>query len=181
MERPEVNDDLAKTAGWDTLDEMKTQLREQIRHRKEHESENQKRKQIGDELVARHDFEVPAIMVEEELNKALQDYARYLQSQGVNLEYAEIDWLKVRDEFSAEAENRVRRMLILNAVADAESIEVSDEEVDEEVRSSVRDNEFAGVRSGLRRDGTYEAIRRSLRRDKALKVVMEAAKILKEG
>lgn len=181
LERPEVDDDLAKTGGWDTLEEMRARLREQLLHQKEHEAENQKRKQLGDQLVERHDFEVPSIMVEEELNKALQDYARYLQSQGVNLEYAEIDWMKVRDEFRTEAEARVRRMMILNAIADAESLTVSDEEVDDEIRPNVREQEFAGVRSGLRRDGTYEAIRRSLRRDKALKLVMDAAKIKKEG
>ncbi len=181
LERPAVDDDLAKTAGWDTLEEMKTQLREQIGHQKEHEAENEKRKQIGEQLVERHDFEVPSVMVEEELNKAIQDYARYLQSQGVNIEYAEIDWVKVRDEFRTEAENRVRRMMILNAVADAESIEVSDEEVDDEIRSSVRENEYAGVRSKLRRDGTFETIRRSLRRDKALKAVIDAANVTKKG
>ena len=181
LDRPEVDDDLAKTGGWETLEEMKTQIREQLRHQKEHEAENQKRRQIGDQLVERHEFEVPSIMVEEELGKALQDYARYLQSQGVDLDYAEIDWMKIRDEFQGEAEKRVRRMLILNAIADAESVAVSDQEVDEEIHSNVRENEFAGVKAGLRRDGTYEAIRRSLRRDKALKLVIDAAKVSSAG
>lgn len=178
LNRPEVDDDLAKTAGFDSLAEMREKITEQIRHRKEHEAQAEQRKQIGDQLLDRHTFEVPSVMVEEELNKSLQDYARYLQSQGVNLEYAEIDWMKVRDEFQVEAEKRVRRMLILGAIADAESIEATDDEVDEEIRSNVKDNEFAAVRKGLRRDGTYEAIRRSLRRDKALERVMAEAKVV---
>lgn len=176
LEMPDVDDDLARTAGWESLEEMKTKAREQILLQKEHEAENQKRRQAGERLVELHDFEVPSVMVEEELNKALQDYARYLQSQGVNLEYAEVDWERIRDDFRKEAEGRVRRMLILNAIADAEEISISDEEVDDEIRPNVPDSDIAHVRAGLRRNGTYEAIRRSLRRDKALKMVLEAAK-----
>lgn len=181
LERPEIDDELAKTAGWDTLEEMKNGIRERLEHQKSHEADAEKRKSASDRLLERHEFEVPSIMVEEELNKALHDYARYLQSQGVDLEYAGIDWANLREEFRSDAESRVRRMLILGAIADSEEIVVSDDDVDGEIRSSVRDEEFSNVRAGLRRDGTYEALRRSLRRDKALAAVIDAAKVTKEG
>jgi trigger factor len=177
LDRPEVDDDLAKTAGWDTLDQMRDAVEQQIRHHKDHEALNARRKQIGDQLVELHAFDVPEVMVEEELSKALREYARYLASQGVNLEYAEIDWVRIRDEFRAEAEKRVRRMLILEAIADAEEISSSDEDVDQEIRSNVEETEFVAVRKGLRQDGTYESIRRSLRRDKALQRVLDAASV----
>jgi trigger factor len=177
LNRPEVDDDLAKTAGWSTVEEMRGAVEDQIRHHKEHEVRNALRKQIGDQLVELHPLDVPQVMVEEELSKALQEYARYLAGQGVNLEYAEIDWMKIKEEFRGEAEKRVRRMLILEAIADAEDIAVSDEEVDEEIRENVEETEFTAVRKALRQDGTYEPIRRSLRRDRALQLVMDAASV----
>ena len=117
---------------------------------------------------------MPETLVEDELGKSLNNYARYLASQGVDLEKAEIDWRKIGEEFRPEAVKRVKRSLILEAIAKKEDIEVSDVEVDAEIRRAAReqDREFADVKHHLKHEGGYEALRASMAQDKALELVL---------
>ena len=89
---------------------MREAIAADIRKHREAEALRFKRNQIGDQLLAAHEFEVPETLVEEELGKSLNNYARYLASQGVNLEKAEIDWRKMGEEFRPEAVKRVKRV-----------------------------------------------------------------------
>ncbi|MGZ7039372.1 MAG: hypothetical protein ACXVJO_14450, partial [Thermoanaerobaculia bacterium] len=134
--------------------------------------------QIGDALLARHEFEVPETLVDEELGKSLQNYARFLSSQGVDLDKAELDWKKLGDDFRPEAVKRVKRSLILEAIARKEGVVVSDVEVDAEIRRAAREQErdFADVKHRLKHDGGYESLRASLAQEKALELVLAASK-----
>ncbi|MGZ5433778.1 MAG: trigger factor, partial [Thermoanaerobaculia bacterium] len=142
QEKPEVNDELAKSVGgWDTVAQMRETIEADIRKHREVEAGRFKRNQIGEKLLALHHFDVPETLVEDELGKSLNNYARYLASQGVNLEQAEIDWRKIGEEFRPEAIKRVKRSLILEAIAKKEAIEVTDVEVDAEIRRAAREQE----------------------------------------
>jgi trigger factor len=179
-EKPDVTDELAKSVGgWETVDEMREAISADIRKHREVEAVRFKRTQVGEKLLATHHFDVPEALVEEELGKSLNNYARYLASQGVNLETAEIDWRKMGEEFRPEAVKRVQRGLILEAIAKQEQIEVSDVEVDAEIRRAAReqDREFADVKHHLKHDGGYEALRASMAQDRALELVLNAATV----
>ncbi|MGH9424123.1 MAG: trigger factor, partial [Thermoanaerobaculia bacterium] len=90
QEKPEVTDELARsTGGWETIDEMREAIAADIRKHRELEAKRLKQGQIGELLLAAHEMEVPETLVEEELGKSLQNYARFLASQGVNLDEAE--------------------------------------------------------------------------------------------
>lgn len=175
QEKPEVNDDFAKSVGgWDTVEQMRETISADIRKHREAEAARYKRNQIGEKLLAAHQFEVPETLVDEELGKSLNNYARYLASQGVNLEQAELDWRKIGEEFRPEAIKRVKRSLILEAIARKENLEVSDVEVDAEIRRASREQEreFADVKHHLKHEGGYESLRESLAQDKALDLVL---------
>jgi len=179
QEKPEINDEFAKSVGgWDSVQQMRETIGADIRKHKEHEALRVKQNQIGEHLLAIHDFEVPDALVEEELGKSLQNYARFLASQGVDVEKAELDWNKISTEFRPEAVKRVKRGLILEAIAKKEAIEVSDVEVDAEIRRAANENgrDFAEVKHRLRHDGGYEALRASLAQEKALAFVLREAK-----
>src|SRR5512142_1676144 len=109
---------------------MREAIAVDIRRHREIEALRTKRNQLGEKLVADHHFEVPDSLVEEELGKSLNNYARFLASQGINLETANLDWRKVSEEFRPEAAKRVKRSLILEAIAKKEGVTVSDVEVD---------------------------------------------------
>lgn len=180
--KPEINDDFAKSTGIaESLDALKASIREDMRRHKEHEAVQAKRKQIGEKLVDMHELEAPSVMVEEELGNSLRNYARFLASQGVDLQYANVDWEKVREEFRPEAEKRVKRGLILEAIAKKEELSVSDVEVDAEIRkaASGANREFAEVKHRLKHDGGYEGLRGSLLQEKALDLLVNEARVVR--
>jgi len=179
QEKPEVNDEFAKaTGGWDSVDAMREHITADIRRHREHEVMRLKKNQIGDRLLALHHFDVPDALVEEELGKSLQNYARFLASQGVDLEKAELDWDKMRADFRPEAEKRAKRGLILEQIAAKESLVASDVEVDREIRRAATENnrDFAEVKHRLKHDGGYEELRLSLSQEKALDLVLRESK-----
>ena len=180
QEKPEVNDEFAQsTGGWETVEQLREAIAADIRKHREHEALRLKRQQIGDRLLSLHRFDVPETLIEEELGKSLQNYARFLASQGVDLEKAEIDWSKMRDEFRPEGEKRARRGLILESIARKENLIAADAEVDREIRRAAQENgrEFADVKHRLKHDGGYEALRQSLSQEKALDFVLNEARV----
>ena len=180
QEKPEVDDEFAKAVGeWESVAQMREAIAADIRKHRDHEARRKKQSEIGEQLLARHEFDVPETLVDEELGKSMQNYARFLASQGVDVEKAEIDWQKVRDDFLPEAVKRVKRGLILEAIAKAENLQVSDVEVDAEIRRAANEAErdFAEVKHRLRHDGGYEQLRGSLAQEKALELVLSAASL----
>jgi trigger factor len=178
QEKPEITDEFAQsTGGWDSVAQMREAITADIQKHREQEVRRMKQGQIGERLLATHEFEVPETLVEEEVGKSLQNYARFLASQGVDIEKAEIDWRKMRDEFLPEAAKRVRRSLILEQIAKKENLIVSDVEVDAEIRRAAKDadRDFAEVKHRLRHDGGYEQLRMSLSQEKALDFVVREA------
>jgi len=174
-DKPDVNDEFAKSVGgWETVEEMREKITADIRGHRDMEALRFLRNQAGERLLALHELEVPEALVEDELGKSLNNYARYLVSQGVNLEQANLDWRKLGEDFRPEAVKRVKRGLILEAIAKKENLTVSDVEVDAEIRRAAReqDRDFADVKHHLKHDGGYEALRASMAQDRALELVL---------
>ncbi|HEX9163423.1 MAG TPA: trigger factor [Thermoanaerobaculia bacterium] len=179
QEKPEINDEFAKSVGgWETVAQMREAISNDIRRHRDLEVFRGKRDQIGEYLVEHHHFDVPDTLVEEEIGRSLQNYARYLASQGIDLEKADLDWRRIGEDFRPEAIKRVKRSLILEAVARKEGITVSDVEVDAEIRraSTEQGREFADVKHHLKHDGGYEALRVSLAQEKAIDMLIREAK-----
>jgi trigger factor len=179
QEKPEITDEFAKSfGGWESVAQMREVIGNDIRRHREAEVLRAKRNQIGEVLLDRHQFDVPESLVEEELGKSLQNYARFLASQGVDIEKAEIDWRRVSDDFRPEAVKRAKRALILEAIARKENLTVTDVEVDAEIRRAAREQErdVADVKHRLKHDGGYEALRFSLLQERALELVLREAK-----
>ncbi len=179
QEKPEVSDEFAKSfGGWENVAQMREVIAADIRRHRESDVLRAKRNQIGEVLLERHHFEVPEALVEEEVGKSLNNYARFLASQGVDLEKADLDWRKLGEDFRPEAVKRVKRGLILENIARKEGLVVSDVEVDAEIRRAAReqDRDFAEVKHRLKHDGGYEALRNSLLQERALEFVLQEAK-----
>ena len=179
QEKPEVTEEFAKSFGnWESIEQMREVIGKDIRRHKEADALRAKRNQIGDALIDKHHFEVPETLVEEEIGKSMQNYARFLASQGVDLDKAELDWRRIGEDFRPEAIKRVKRGLILEAIGKKEGVVVSDVEVDAEIRRAATEQsrDFAEVKHRLKHDGGYEALRTSLTQEKALELVLKEAK-----
>jgi FKBP-type peptidyl-prolyl cis-trans isomerase (trigger factor) len=90
-----------------------------------------------------------------------------------------MDWRRIGEDFRPEAVKRVKRGLILEAIARKENITVSDVEVDAEIRRAAReqDRDFADVKHHLKHDGGYEALRLSMAQDRALELVLRESRV----
>lgn len=177
--RPAADDEFARSSGMaETMADLRRVISEDLRRHKEQEARQQKREEAGKKLIEMHEIPTPQVMVQDELGKAMREYARYLQSRGVNLEYADVNWEEVQQQLTPGAENRVRRALILDAIAKEEGLSVSDTEVDAEIRqaASSTKQEFTELKHRLRHDGGYDSLRASMVQEKALEHVLNQAK-----
>ncbi len=178
QEKPEVTDEFAQsTGGWENVEQMREAITADIRKHRELEARRLKQNQIGELLLAAHELEAPETLITEEVGKSLQNYARFLASQGIDINKADVDWRKMRLEFLPEAEKRVKRALILEQIARKENLIVSDVEVDAEIRRAAKeaDRDFAEVKHRIKHDGGYEQLRMSLSQDRALDLVLREA------
>ncbi len=175
QEKPEVNEEFAKSVGgWASVEQMREAIAADIRRHRELEAMRMKRNQLGEKLLAAHELEVPESLVEEQLGKSINNYARYLATQGIDLQKANLDWQKVSEDFRPEAARHVKRSLVLEAIARKEGLTVSDVEVDAEIRRAANEGrrEFADVKHRMKHDGGYESLRSSLAQEKALELVL---------
>ncbi len=169
---PELNDDFAKEVGeFSGLEDLKTKIREGLEHEKQHAAEREGKEKILDELVKRHDFPLPEALVDRQIDVRLERGLRALAAQGMRAEdMKKMDFNRLRAGQKEAAEREVKASLLLDKIADAEKIEVSDEEIDKEVQALATQSKqpVEAVRARLTREGALDRIRTRLRNDKAL-------------
>ncbi|HET7216211.1 MAG TPA: trigger factor [Terriglobia bacterium] len=177
---PELDDEFAKSVSeLKTMDELKSRVSENLAGRKKYEVEARAKQDLLNQLVAAHSFPVPDTLVEGQVDGKLERFLSRLVSQGIDPRNIGLDWQKLRDDARPEAEKDVRGSLILEKVADAEAIEVKEEEVDELIRDLAQERHEAPatLKTRLTRDGELPTIERRLRNQKALDLVYQHAKI----
>jgi len=169
---PDLNDDLAKEIGsFASLDELKQKIRESLEHEKQHSAEREGKEKLIDELVKRHQFDVPESLVERQIDLRLERGLRALAAQGMRAEdMRKMDFNRLRAGQRDAAVREVKASLLLDRIADAEHIEVTDEELNHEVESLASQTKQSpdAVRARLTKDGALERIRNRIRNDKAL-------------
>ena len=177
---PELDDEFAKSVSeLKTMDELKNRVSENLAARKKYEAETEAKQNLLNQLVTTHSFPVPDTLVEGQVDGKLERFLSRLMGQGIDPRNMGLDWQKLRDDARPEAEKDVRGSLILEKVADAEAIEVKEEEVDELIRELAQERHEApaALKTRLTRDGELPTIERRLRNQKALDLIYQHAKI----
>jgi trigger factor len=180
-ELPELDDEFAQSLGgeFDTVETLRTKVREDLEARAKAESEHQVRGELVKKLVESHKFEVPQTLVEQQTNQRVQDVARQMMGRGIDPRNQQIDWEGAREELKSQAEDDVRATMLMEKIAEAENITVSDEEVEAEIESiataSRQTKEL--VRAALTKNGGERSIAHRLRNRKALNLLVENARI----
>lgn len=138
-ELPALDDEFAKDVDEEveTLDALKAKIRTRLEDSKKHEAEHHLRDTVVEKAAANAEMELPAVMVETEVDRMTKEFEQRLQMQGMNLElyfqFSGQDENALREQMKAEAETRVRVNLTLEAIAKEENLEVTDEEVTAEL------------------------------------------------
>lgn len=170
---PELNDDFAKELSpeFETMEHLKKAIRENLEAQLQHTAEHEGKEKLIDELIAKHDFPVPASMVEHQINLRLERGLRALAAQGMRTEdMRRLDFRKLRAAQSEAAIKEVRSGLLLTKIADNEGLQVTDEELNAEIfQLAAQTNQTPDeVRKTLEQDQGVERIRARLRSEKAL-------------
>ncbi|HUX10762.1 MAG TPA: trigger factor [Terriglobia bacterium] len=177
---PALDDEFAKSVSeFKSIEELKTKISENLAARKKYETEAASKQGLLAQLVGSHSFPVPETLVEAQVEARLERFLSRLVSQGIDPRTVGIDWQKLRDDGRPEAEKDVRGSLILEKVADAESIAVSEGEIDDLIRevAEERHEAPAAVKTRLTHDGELPRIERRLRNQKALDLIYQNAQI----
>ena len=135
---PDIDDDFAQdVSDFDTLDEYKADLKKKIAERKEAEAKKQKETEAIEKIVADSKMDIPQAMIDTQVTRMAEDFAQRLQQQGLSLEtyfkYTGLTAEKILDDMKPEAVKRIQNSLVLEAVAKAENIQVSDDEFNAEL------------------------------------------------
>lgn len=135
---PEIDDEFVKDVSeYDTLEELKKATRERLEKYAKAGAETKMQDAALVKVVEANEVEVPVVMIEDEMSRMMQELDQQLRYQGLNLgqymEFTGKDMAAFRDEIKPDAERQVKTRIILNSIVDAEKIEVSDEEMEEEI------------------------------------------------
>jgi trigger factor len=175
---PELDDEFAKDLGdFQTLDALKARVRDDLEHEARHAAEREVRAALMKQLAARVPFEVPASLIERELDRRLEEFARRLIDQNVDPRQAGIDWNAFRESQREVAREAVAGAIVLDEVARREHLDVSAEDMDREIeRYAERSGRSAAaVRAGLEKEGGLSRVSAGLRRDKAVDFLLGRA------
>jgi trigger factor len=180
-ELPELDDEWAKSLGgdFDSVAALRAKVRQDLELRSKAESDRELRDDVIRKLLETHPFEVPQSLVEEQTNYRMEGVARQMMGRGIDPRRAELDWEAAREGLAVQAEQDVRATMLLEKIADAENITVSDDEVEAEIQSiaTASQQPIEQVRAALTKNGGERSIAHRLRNRKALDLLIENAQI----
>jgi trigger factor len=180
-ELPELDDEFAKDADdeVETLDELKEKIKTRLKDSKEHEAEHQLRDTLVEKAAENAEVEIPEAMINTEINRMMQEFEQRLQMQGMNLElyfqFSGQDENALREQMKEDAEKRVKNSLTLEAIAKAENLEASEEDVNAELEKMAQmyNMTVENIKAAL---GGTDGIKSDLKLNKAVEFLVENKK-----
>ena len=180
---PEIDDEFAKDVSeFDTLADLKKDIKARLTKTRQEESDRAFEDAAVDAAAKNMTVEIPACMIDEQVDRQMEQFGYQLQMQGMKMEdYAKmmggnVDGL--RQSLRPMAEQTVRTSLLLEAVAEAEKIEVLDEEVEEELKKMA--DQYQMELEKVKAAVSADSVREELKTRKAAKFIAENAKAVEE-
>lgn len=186
-EEAELNDDLAKELGYDSLEDLKVKTRESLTKREETRINNEFKGKVVEVVVANTNVEVPAELTNREVEYQINRFAQQLQMQGISLEqYFQMTGQtldKMREESREMAEKSVKTELVLSEITKVENIEVSDDEVNAEIdkMATMYGMDKEALLADVRKSGNYarfiDETKYRLSHEKTIDLLVNSAKV----
>lgn len=138
VELPELTDEfISDISEFDTVEEYKKDITDKLIKSKEAEALADREQQIMKSIIANTEFDVPEVMIESQIDSAIQSFENYIKRQGLTLDvymqYMGQSEASLRNVYREQSEEQVRGRLCLEAVARAENIQISDEQIEEDL------------------------------------------------
>ncbi|MCH3954650.1 MAG: trigger factor [Eubacterium sp.] len=137
---PELNDEFAQDVSeYDTVDELKENTRKDLEETRKKNAENDAKNSMVNQMMEKNPIDVPAVMIEDELDNMVREFEQQLSYQGMNmdmyLKYVHSDMANFRENMKPSAEHRVKSRVLLRSIAAQEGIEASEDEVNKELEN----------------------------------------------
>ncbi len=137
-EIPEIDDEFAsEVSEFDTLEEYKADIKAKIKEQKAAEGKTKQEDQVVEQAVKNASYEIPDAMIDTQVSQMEDEFSQRIRSQGLSMEqYFQFTGMtkeKMSEEMRPQAVKRIETRLVLEAIAKAESIEITDEKLDEEI------------------------------------------------
>jgi trigger factor len=186
-ELPQLDDEWAQSLGGEgdeieSLDQLKAKIRSDLEGQAKNEAEGKVRTDLLRQLVEGHEFELPDRLVEHQTEHRVESIVRDMIGQGIDPRSPELDWEKARDSLKEQARYELRSSLLLEEIANEEKIDVSDQEIEDEINTIANASRQTPeqVRAVLTKQGGERSIAPRLRNRKALDFLVANAKLTDE-
>lgn len=180
---PELDDEMAKDLGeFDSLAGLRERVRDDLQHEMDERASRQVRTEILKQLAERVTFDLPPSLVDRELDRRVEEFARQLMQQRIDPRQAGIDWAQLRESQRETARATVASALVLDEIARREGITVAGEDVDKEIEQFAEQagRTPAALRAQLEKEGGVGRLAAGLRREKAVDLALSRATITDE-
>ena len=180
-ELPEADDEFAQDVSeFDTLAEYKEDIKNKLMAQKEADAKRAKDNTVVEKIVENATMEIPDAMIDEQVRRMADDFTRRIESQGISVEqymqFTGMDAEKMLEQMRPEAVKRIQNSLVLEAVAKAENIQISDEKLDEEIAKMAESYKMeADKLKELMGDYEKEQMKNDLAIRAAVELITEAA------
>ena len=186
-ELPELDDEFAKDVDdeAETLEQLKEKKKEELIKSKQQESDNAKRQQLVEKATENASVDIPEVMIDTELEQMIREFEQNLQMQGMTMEMYEQfsgqDEDALKEQMKEDAEKRVKTNLTLEAIAKAENLEVTEEEVNEELEKMASMYGMEAKQLLPLLGGNTSTIKGDLQLRKAIDFLVEHCKVVSEA
>ena len=176
---PELNDQFAQglPGGIDSLDELKTKIREDLERMEQQRAEQKLNDDLLDQLLAKTEFELPEGLVKGEIDEMVARLEQDMARRGVTWPPSDGDRDRIRENLKPAAQKRVRRDLILEKIAELESLAVAPEEVEAELQKIAAgvNQSLSFVREVYHKNNLMTGLQAQMLQDKTLKLLKDRA------
>jgi trigger factor len=183
-ELPEIDDEWAQSLGEEieSLEQLREKVRADLTAQVKDEAEGKTRSALLRKLVDAHEFELPERLVAHQTEHRFESVVRDMISQGIDPRNPELNWDKARDTMKEQASFDLRSSLLLEQIADEEQLEVSDQDINDEIIAIADASRQTPeqVRAVLTKQGGESSIASRLRNRKALDFLVANAKVTDE-
>lgn len=181
-ETPEMNDEWAQSLdeGYDSLADLRKKLRADLEVYSKSDADARLRNNAIAKMIESNLFEIPNTLIENQARNLLNNFAQDLQQRGVDLNKVEENFVQMAmHQMRTQAERDVRGAMLLDRIAEAEKIEVPQDEVDAEIEKMAEMYRVTPeeVRSSLEKQGGTGTIANNLRTRKSIEAIVEHAKV----
>jgi trigger factor len=180
-ELPELDDEWAQSLGEEveSLGDLRAKVRSDLESQTKNDADNKVRADLVRQIVEAHELELPERLVEHQTEVRLESVVRDMIGQGIDPRNKELDWDKARESLKQQASYDLRGSLLLERIADEEKIEVSEQEIDDEIKAIADASRQSPeqVRGILTKQGGERSIAGRLRNRKALEFLVANAKV----